>query len=158
MFGSKKKAAVKAISQNVRPVLNLYQRSYGLPSHFWMHEYPLGFFSAYMSHHAKMATGGRITGTDLDAALVDGWGILSGQNGQQIWKRTAELAIEESVLFFEGFDRATMLFFLSVNRLSVDALDRDDVKSALASVNGDQKKASTIVLSDTFSDMNDILS
>lgn len=157
MFGSKKKKAIKAIHNNVLPVVSMYQQNYGLPSHFWMHEYVLGFFCGLMSNHAKMATNGSITGVDFDVALIEGWGIISGQNGQQIWKRSADFAIASDNTFFEGFDRANQIFFLSINRINSEGMAQGSVKSAFEEAGGDSIKASTILMLDTFSDMKERL-
>lgn len=157
MFGSKRKKAVREISNNVRPVLALFQRHYGLPQHFWHHEYVLGFFAALIGNHAKMATGGKITGQDYDLALIEGWEIVSGQNGQHLWKKNADLMISEDATYFEGFDRGLLIFLLSINRLNAEAKSFEIVKSALQSSNGDPQKASTILLMDTFTEMDERL-
>ena len=157
MFGSKKKRAVKAIHENVHAVVSLYQRNYGLPSHFWMDEYVLGFFTSLMGNHAKLATGGRIAGTDFDIVIIEGWGLISGQNGQQLWKKSTELAISNNESYFIGYDRAILIFFLSINKLNPNGMSQEDVKLALEYSGGDYVKASGFLMSDTFSTINERL-
>ena len=65
MFGSKRRKALAAISANVRPLVTTTQHNFGLPAGFWAERFVLGFFGTLISHHAKLATRGKITGEDL---------------------------------------------------------------------------------------------
>lgn len=157
-FNSKKKIAINAISENVRPLLTLYQHHHGLPSNFWSNEYVIGFFHGMMSIHIKRATASKLNGNDFDFTLIKGYENISGRDGAALWKIGANLSVSRNSEFLAGFDRALMIVLLHDGHLGRELSNSELVLSAMKNSNGNAQAASIEITMITFEEIKAKLS
>jgi hypothetical protein len=70
MFGSKRRKAVRAAVDNIRPIIGIIQYNYGIPAGFWQDEYSMGFFGFLISFHMQRASRGALSQTKKDKYLL----------------------------------------------------------------------------------------
>ena len=141
MFGLKRRKALAAISENVRPLVTITQHNLGLPADFWTDSFVLGFFGTLISHHAKLATRGKLTGEDFGYVLQDGFANISGMNGVELMRRYSELAQANDPDFDKGADNA-VYFACFVMGVLKDEENYPEVRTAMSIHRGDRMKAS----------------
>ena len=146
MFGSRRRKATNAAINALRPLVGSIQHSRGLPSHFWVDPYVLGFFHFMIGHRAKLATNGRIGGEDLGQSLVDTLTALSNMNGASIARRSTELALSKNDALFErGADDAAAMCFYEMKILK-DETTHPLVQSAIRLARGSQNRSEVLAM------------
>jgi hypothetical protein len=111
MFGSRRRKAVRAAVDNIRPIIGIIQYNYGIPSGFWQDEYLLGFFGFLIGFHLQRAAGGVLSQTDKGQGLADAFTELSNINGAAIARHFTTLALAETEDFTRGSDNAALIAF-----------------------------------------------
>ena len=139
MFGSKLKKANTAALQALRPLIANMQRNQGLAPDFWTDPYVLGYFGFAVAHHAKLATHGQISPTDLGIVLADVFGALSNMNGEAIRRRYIELIDKDGADFKRANDDAAALFLYQIGALK-DEADHPLVRTASRLAGGSQDR------------------
>jgi hypothetical protein len=88
-----------------------------VPARFWSEPYIVGFFQLMISHHLKLATGGRLAGEDMGLALTDVFTALSNMNGVAIVRRGLELATANDSDFNRAADDAAAICYYQMRVL-----------------------------------------
>jgi len=117
MFGAYRKKATRAAIEHTRAFIAIVQQNYGLPSGFWFDPYVLGFLRFTIGHFAKLATGGKIAGSDLGYVVADVYTTLSNANGAEIARHAADLASKNDPDFGKGADHAAVNHFYVMRRV-----------------------------------------
>lgn len=115
LFGTDRKTATRAAVEALRPIIGSIQHTHGLPARFWTDPYVLGFMQFTIGWHAKLATNGKITGSELGLALADSLTALSNMNGPEIVRRISPLQNDPD--FNRGADDAATVTFYTYGKL-----------------------------------------
>jgi hypothetical protein len=94
MFGSKRRKAVRAAVDNIRPIIGIIQYNHGIPAGFWQDEYLLGFLGFLIGFHMQRASGGALSQTEKGQGLADAFTELSNINGAAIARQFTALALQ----------------------------------------------------------------
>jgi hypothetical protein len=123
MFGLKRKLALQAVIDNVRPLIGIFQQYEGIPVGFWQDRYVLGFISMLIVHHMNLASSGSLTNSNLSTedkgrVLIETFTTLSNINGIEITRNYRELLAARDPEFLRGSHNAAVTMGYATNNLA----------------------------------------
>ena len=106
MFGIRRRKATQTAIEALQPMVSVIERTRGIPDGFWKDPYVLGFFSGGIGVFAKLASNGKIKGTELGRVLIDSLDSLSQGQGNQITRSIVEFQQSRNLDFLKGVGNA----------------------------------------------------
>ena len=103
VFGSGKRKAVSTATQNLVPLVGIFQQYFGIPVGFWQSPFVLGFFWYLIGGYLKLSSQGRLSSSEMGYALVEVFANLSNINGDQLARRCAAFVYAD--VKDEGFEK-----------------------------------------------------
>jgi hypothetical protein len=123
MFGLKRKLAVQAAIDNVRPLIGTLQQYKGIPVGFWQDPYVIGFIGSLIVYHMNLASSGSLSNSNLSTedkgrGLFEVFTTLSNINGLGITRNYTELLTTRDPEFLRGSHNAAVVMGYAMNNLT----------------------------------------
>ena len=122
MFGLKRKLAVQAVIDNVRPLIGTFQQYEGIPVGFWQDRYVIGFIGMLIVYHMNLASSGSLSNSNLSTedkgrVLIETFTTLSNINGLEITRNYREFLTARNPEFLRGSHNASVIMGYAANNL-----------------------------------------
>ena len=124
----------RKVADEMRPLIALFQRTYGLPAGFWDDDYVLGFLGTMIGLHIRRLSVFSTSSDDTGYMLQKIFADLSNMNGVYIARNFTRLAYSHTNSFNIGADNAVLVFGYVTNKLRNEDNHRavPDIKASLA--------------------------
>jgi hypothetical protein len=108
-FDTHRRTGTEAAVAASQPIIGMAQHHFGTTAGIWRDPYVLGFMIRTFTHYAKLATKGKISGSDLSHVYANAFSQLSNLNGAEITRLATKLRQDQDLDFNRGVDDAAAM-------------------------------------------------
>jgi hypothetical protein len=131
MFFKKSKATKSALAA-ANPLINNFKEFHEIPKGFWGDPYVLGFLNSVIHFHAKGATNGNLSATDMGIVSMKVYESLSGISGEEIGRKVAGYLSDGNIDYRLGFENGMKCVLIVHGKANAELLNDPDVLKAQA--------------------------
>jgi hypothetical protein len=128
----KKSKAIKSALAAANPLISNFKQFHEIPKGFWGDPYVLGFLNSVITFHAKGATNGNLSATDMGTVSMKVYESLSGISGEEIGRKVAGYLSDGNIDYCLGFENGMKCVLIVHGKANAELLNDPDVLKAQA--------------------------